>query len=114
MTTGNPTSNAPRAPRAPNGPAMAAVLAAGIGSAVLGLVVLIGAAGLYSLPSIYAPVGGLSTRSTLAVIAWVIAWVMLNKRWAAREVEAGRVVTWTLGLVAFAVIATFPPVWALF
>lgn len=102
------------ASRAPNGPAMAAVLAAGIGSAVLGLVVLIGAAGLFSFPSIYAPVGGLSTRSTIAVIAWVVAWGVLNKKWAGRDVAAGRVLTWTLALVAFAVVATFPPVWELF
>lgn len=111
MTTGNSSAGAPRAH---NGPAMAAVLAAGIGSAVLGLAVLIGAAGLYSWPAIYGPAGGLSTRSTVAVVAWVMVWGVLNKRWEGRDVAAGRVLTWSLALVAFAVLATFPPVWEMF
>lgn len=96
-----------------NGAAMAAILAAAIGSATLGVLVLLGAAGLYSAPALYAPAGGLSTRSTLAVVAWLVAWALLHRRWRDQDVPIERIGAWSLGLVALAVLANFPPVWAL-
>ena len=97
----------------PNGSAMAAVLAAGIGGAALGLAVLLHEAGILSMPALYAPAGGLSGRATAAVVVWLIAWVVLNARWAERELPSGKVLTWTLALVGFSLLATFPPVWGL-
>ena len=68
-----PTTTARGAARdahdAGDGAAMAAILAAGIGAATLGLLVLLSEAGVYSSPSLYAPAGGLSGRSTFAVLA---------------------------------------------
>lgn len=97
----------------PTGAAMAAILAAAIGSAALGVVVLLGAVGLYSAPAIYGPAGGLSTRSTLAVVAWLVAWALLHRRWAERDVALERVGAWALALVLLGVLATFPPLWEL-
>ena len=97
-----------------NGAAMAAILAAAIGSATLGVFVLLGAIGLYSAPAIYGPAGGLSTRSTLAVVAWLAAWALLHRRWPDRDVSLERVFAWSLTLVGLGVLANFPPVWALF
>ena len=101
-------------PVIPCGGALAAVLAAGIGALTLGLLVMADAAGMFVAPAIYGPSGGLSGRSTLAVIAWLIAWGILHARWRNRNVAVGRVLTWSLVLVALAVVMTFPPVWGLF
>lgn len=96
-----------------HGAALAAILAAAIGGATLGLFVLLGEAGLYSAPSLYAPAGGLSGRSTIAVIAWLVAWGALHRRWRQREAPSSAF-AWAVALVTFAVLATFPPVWGVF
>ena len=97
----------------PNGGALAAVLAAGIGSFAMGLLVIANEAGLYTAPSLYGPSGGLSGRSTLAVIAWLVAWGIMHARWRNQNVAPGRVLGWTLVLVALGALMTFPPVWGL-
>lgn len=96
-----------------NGGALAAVLAAGIGAFALGLFVILNEAGLYTAPSFYGPTGGLSGRSTFAVVAWIVAWAILHARWKDRDVVSGRVLTWALVLIGLGVLMTFPPVWGL-
>lgn len=109
------TSNLPPAPQQlPNGQALAAALAAGIGAFALGLLVIANEAGIFTAPSLYPPSGGLSGRSTFAVVAWLIAWGVLHARWRDREVAASRVLGWTLLLVGLGVVLNFPPVWGLF
>ena len=97
----------------PNGSALAAVLAAGIGALALGLLVILNEAGVYAAPSLYGPTGGLSGRSTFAVLAWLIAWSILHARWKDQDVTSARVLTWALVLVGLGVLMTFPPVWGL-
>jgi hypothetical protein len=92
---------------------MAAVLGAGIGSSAMGVIVLLNEAGLFAAPALYGPAGGVTGRTTFATIAWLIAWGVLHARWRSREVASGSVFTWTLVLVVFAIVATFPPVWGL-
>ena len=96
-----------------NGAAMAAVFAAGIGSLAMGMFVLANEAGIFTAPSLYGPAGGLSGRSTLAVVVWLVAWGAMHMRWQGRAVASGPVMTWTLILIAIAVVAMFPPLWAL-
>lgn len=97
----------------PNGAALAAVLGAGIGAFALGSFVVLNEAGIFTAPSLYGPTGGLSGRSTFAVVTWLIAWGVLHARWRKRDVAAGRVFTWVLVLVGLGVAMTFPPVWGL-
>lgn len=92
-----------------NGAALAAFLAAGIGAFALGLIVLLNEKGILSPPTIYAPSGGVSGRTTLAVVVWLIAWAVLHARWKNRTVEPGRVWAITLILIALGIVATFPP-----
>jgi hypothetical protein len=99
--------------RMPNGAALAAILGAGIGSFAMGAFVLANEAGIFAAPSLYGPAGGLSGRSTFAVVVWLIAWGILQARWKQRDVAAGPVVGWTLALIGLALVATFPPVWGL-
>ena len=96
-----------------NGGALAAVLAAGIGAFAMGLLVIANEAGLFSAPSIYGPSGGLSGRSTLAVVVWLIAWAIMHARWRNQNVAAGRALTWGVVLTALGIVMTFPPVWTL-
>jgi hypothetical protein len=98
----------------PSGPALAAILAAGIGTFAMGALVLANEAGLFVAPSLYGPTGGLSGRSTLAVIVWLAAWGVLHSRWRARDVAARGVVAWTWLLIVLGLVLTFPPVWGLF
>ena len=100
-------------PVIPYGAALGAVLAAGIGAFTLGLLVIAGEVGAFAAPAIYGPSGGLSGRSTLAAITWLIAWGFLHARWRNRDVAVARVLTWSLVLVALGVVMTFPPAWKL-
>jgi hypothetical protein len=96
-----------------NGSAMAALLGGGIGALAMGAVVLLNEAGIFAAPTLYAPAGGVSGRTTVATIVWLIAWAVLHNRWKAREIAPGRVGAATLILIALGVLGTFPPVWAL-
>jgi hypothetical protein len=80
----------------------------------MGFFVILNEAGLFAAPALYAPAGGVSGRTTFAVVAWMIAWALLHSRWKNRQIEAGRVYTLTLFLVGLGILGTFPPVWGLF
>lgn len=106
------STSEPPVPAVANGAAMAAVLGSAIGSLAMGVFVLLNEAGVFAAPASYAPAGGVTGRTTFATIVWLLAWGVLHLRWKSREVAPGAVLAWTLALVAFAVLATFPPVWS--
>ena len=97
-----------------NGAAMAAFLGAGIGAFAMGLIVILNEAGIFAAPAIYGPAGGVSGRTALAVVVWLIAWGILHRRWKDRELASGRLYASTLLLFAVGVLLAFPPVWGLF
>jgi hypothetical protein len=97
-----------------NGSAMAAFMGGGIGAFVLGLVVFLNETGAVSLPVLYAPAGGLSTRVALGVVLWLVAWGILHSRWRNREIVPGPVYKTTTILIVLGIIATFPPFLGLF
>ena len=97
----------------PNGAALAAFLAAGIGAFAMGLFVILNEAGLFAAPSLYGPAGGVSGRTTFAVVVWLIAWAVLHSRWKGRSLGSRGVHAATLVLIALGLILTFPPVWGL-
>jgi hypothetical protein len=95
-----------------NGAALAAFLAAGIGAFAMGFVVILNEAGLFAAPALYGPAGGVSGRTTIAVVAWLIAWVVLHNRWKSRDMAAARAAVLTLVLIALGILLCFPPVWS--
>ena len=97
-----------------NGTALAALLAAAIGAGAMGLVVIANEAGLFSAPAVYGPAGGVSGRTTLAVVIWLASWGVLHTRWRHRQMAARRVQAWSLALILLGAVLTFPPVWAIF
>ena len=70
----------------PNGPAAAAILAAGIGCAAVGILSFAGDASdaIGRLLNIYNPTGTLSGVTTVAIIIWLVAWFALTAH-GARE-----------------------------
>lgn len=98
---------------AANGAAVAAFLAAGIGAFAMGVVVILNETGIFAAPSLYAPSGGVSGRTTIAVVIWAIAWGVLHAKWNGRTVEPGRVYVATLVLTGIGVLLCFPPLWGL-
>ena len=98
----------------PNGAALAAFVAAGIGAFAMGLVSLLNAVGMLPVPTLYAPAGGVTGRTTLAVLIWLIAWAVLHSRWKDRDMESGRAHTVTIVLTLLGILFAFPPLWALF
>ena len=96
-----------------NGAALAAFLAAGIGAFAMGLVVLLKEVGLFSAPAIYGPSGGVTGRTALAAVLWLIAWAVLHRRWRGRQIDDRRVHQVTLGLIGLGVLLCFPPLWGI-
>jgi hypothetical protein len=101
----------------PNGVAAAAILAASIGAFVLGVSIVVTEA----IPAwtsaagrVYAPAGPISGRSTLAVLAYVVALFVLIRLWHARNVNFGRVWTISLVLLAVGLLGSFPLFYGLF
>lgn len=97
-----------------NGAAAAALVAAAFGACAMGLIVLLNEIGVFVAPTLYAPAGGVSGRTTIAVAAWLIAWVVLHRRWHAQDLNMRTVVTAAAVLILLGVAGTFPPLWGLF
>lgn len=95
----------------PDGPGAGAILAAGIGSAALGILAFAGDASpaIGKLLNFYNPTGTLSGVTTLAIIVWLGAWVALAKRWQTRNVDVGKVNILAFALLGVGFLLTFPP-----
>lgn len=95
-----------------NGPGAAALLAAGVGCAVMGIFALLGDAfkSAAHFFNFYNPTGPLSGVSTSAIVVWLLAWAILSKRWAKTDVNLQNVsvVAFVLLIIGFAF--TFPPI----
>lgn len=95
----------------PNGPGAAAILAAGIGSAAIGILALAGDASkaINGLLTFYKPSGALSGVTTVAIIIWLVAWFILARRWGDKTVAMRRVNIAAFALLLVGLLLTFPP-----
>ena len=98
----------------PNGAAMAAFLAPGIGGFAMGVFVILDETGLFPAPALYEPAGGVTGRTTLAVVVWLAAWAVLHGRWKGRQLGHRAVSAATLLLLLLGIVLCTPPVWGLF
>ena len=98
-----------------NGPAVSAIVAAGIGSACLGIIVTAeGAFADFSRAlNIVNSVGPLSGKTTLMVALWLVAWGVLHLAWRSRDVNFPRAATATGILLVLGLLGTFPPMFDL-
>ncbi len=95
----------------PNGPGAAAVLAAGIGCGTLGILAFSGDAShaIGSLLVFWHPTGMLSGVTSSAIVAWLLSWLVLSRRWAERNVKLTGVTVLAFFLLAVGLALTFPP-----
>jgi hypothetical protein len=97
--------------RLANGPAAAAILAASISCLVFGVVTTLehtlGA--LQQASTVYRPAGSHSGTTALAVMVWLVAWLVLDRRWQSEQVDFRRVFVGALVLIALGWLGTFPP-----
>jgi hypothetical protein len=98
------------------GKALAALVAAGVGCAALGVVTTLAelSPGLKTVLNVYDPVGPLSGKTTVAVIVWLIAWYALTRRWHARPPVMKSALVATFVLIGVGVVGTFPLFFELF
>jgi hypothetical protein len=98
-----------------NGPSAAAILAAGIGLAVLGIVsALAEAIAAWSAVLVWSkPVGALSGKTILGIAAWLVSWLIFGLLWKDREVSLRPVLILSVVLLAAGLLLTFPPVFEL-
>jgi len=112
---------APQTDTKPNGPVAAVFIAAGIASLVLGLFVTLNEMSAdinnflkfdanYGIGS---GVGPLSGKVTLAVIAFIVSWVVLHILWRGKELDFRKVFIASLILVGLGFALTFPPIFTL-
>jgi len=99
-----------------NGSGAAAVLSAGIGMFSVALLSIIAdqSAIAKNLLAIYKPSGALSGVTTVAILIWLGAWVILDIRWRRRSVSLFRVNVLAAVLLGLSLLLTFPPVGDLF
>jgi hypothetical protein len=99
-----------------NGSSAAAILAAGIGLAVTGLMTVT-AENIASWSSALVwskPVGALSGKTSLGLIGWVVSWVVLGLLWKGKEVKLRPVLVVAAILAVVGLLLTFPPFFDLF
>ncbi len=105
----------------PSGPVAAVFVAAGIASLVLGLFVTLNEMSpdinnflkFDASFGIGKGIGPLSGKVTLAVIAFVISWVVLHILWRGKEINFRRAFITSLVLVGLGFALTFPPIFKL-
>jgi hypothetical protein len=95
----------------PNGPGAAAILAAGIGCAAVGILAFAGDASqaVGKWLNFYNPVGTLSGVTTLAIIIWLGSWFILGRSWSAKSLALGKVNGIAFALLIVGLLLTFPP-----
>ena len=97
----------------PNGPVAAAMLAAGIGASLFGLIVTIAdkVAPFSTALNWYSPVGPLTGKVVLGVAIYLISWVVLHSLWRGKEVNFSQISRIALVLLAVGLLFTFPLFW---
>jgi hypothetical protein len=97
-------------PDRPEGPIAAAIIAGGIGAAALGVFTTMAEVSedLKSWLDFRSEVGSLAGKTTMAVIVWLVAWIVLHMVYRAKPYETRRAFVIAMVLVAIGVVGTFP------
>jgi len=98
------------------GAAAAAIVAAGIGCAALGLFTTLAevSTGVKGWLNWYNPAGPLSGKTSMAVIVWLVAWALLHWTWKDKPVRFTRAFGFGFFLIILGWLFTFPPVFLAF
>ena len=98
------------------GKALAAMVAAGIGCAALGVLTTLAevSPGLKNVLNVYDPVGPLSGKTTVAVVIWLVTWYALARRWCVRPPVMKSALVTSFVLIGVGFVGTFPLFFELF
>jgi hypothetical protein len=110
MNTSNPVASSNYVALT-NGFGAAAILAAGVGCFALGVLATVGdgAKAVAKLLTFYKPTGPLSGVSTMAIVVWLVAWVVLARVWSGKTVSMAKVNVAAFVFLAVGLLLTFPP-----
>lgn len=99
-----------------NGRASAALLAGGIGSFSVGLMTTLAAASKTISSSLnwFNPVGPLSGKTSVALIIWLVLWLVFNQLWKNKETQFEKIASIAMVLLILGFLLTFPPFFDLF
>ena len=100
----------------PNGPVAAALLAGGAGAAVTGLMTVLAeaSAGIKTFLTWSVPVGPLSGKTGVGVIAFLLAWIIAHYLLRGKNVDFNKYATIAFILLVIGLLGTFPPFFELF
>jgi hypothetical protein len=100
-------------PTPPNGGIAAALIAAGLACALIGVVAVLGEASpaAKEFMTLVKPTGQLSGKTTFVSFVWIATWGVLHWGLKGREVNFKRAMRTTWGLVVIGLLGTFPPVY---
>jgi hypothetical protein len=97
-------------PDKPEGPIAAAILAGGVGCLALGIFTTLAEASakVKDFLKWNEAVGPLAGKTGMAVIVWLVAWVILHLVYRNKPFESRRALTIALVLIGLGVLGTFP------
>jgi hypothetical protein len=95
----------------PNGPAAAAILSAAIGCFALGLMTVASdkSKAVNKLMLFYPPSGALTGETTIAIVVWLVAWLVLARLWRNSTRALGPINVASFVLLLCGLLLTFPP-----
>jgi hypothetical protein len=110
------TQASPNEPALTNGSGAAAILAAGIGAFVLAILAIAAdqSKTIKSALNFSKPTGPLSGVTTVALLVWLVVWVLLDFRWRKQAVALKQTSIIAFVLLALGFLLTFPPIADLF
>jgi hypothetical protein len=101
----------------PNGHAAASLMAAGLGSAALGIAIVLTEMSpgvVKKWLNLYDPVGPLSGKTTVAVVVFLVSWIILAAWVGRRDVNFPRWAAIAFALLGVGLLLTFPPIFTAF
>ena len=106
----------PNPPALPSGSGAAAILSAGIACFSLAVLAILGdkLSALKTPLTFSKPTGPLSGVTTVALLIWLLVWVILEVSWRRKTVAVARVSIVALILLGLGFLLTFPPIADLF
>jgi len=95
----------------PNGPVAAAILSAAIGCFALGLTTVAAdkSKAVNKLMLFYPPSGALTGETTVAIVIWLAAWLILARLWRNSTRALGPINIASFVLLFCGLLLTFPP-----
>jgi uncharacterized membrane protein YdcZ (DUF606 family) len=100
----------------PSGAAAAALLSAATGTVVLGVMTVAAEAnaGFRNALAWVKAAGPLSGKTFVALIAWVVSWIILGTVWRGKDLRLTPILVISAGLLVLGLLFTFPPFFDLF